>query len=107
MQRYLLVLTLCVLGYHQAIPTSACFETERKALLAFKAGVIDAGNRLSSWAGRDCCSWNGVACDDNTGHVVKLNLRNNYMDQDYMNSSLYELRGKLKTINSRFQNGSS
>ncbi|OAY67737.1 LRR receptor-like serine/threonine-protein kinase GSO1 [Ananas comosus] len=95
MHRYLLVLTLCVLGYHQAIPTSACFETERKALLAFKAGVIDAGNRLSSWAGRDCCSWNGVACDDNTGHAVKLNLRNNYMDQDYMNSSLYELRGEI------------
>ncbi|OAY69011.1 LRR receptor-like serine/threonine-protein kinase FLS2 [Ananas comosus] len=64
---------------HHCILTSGCFEIEREALLTFKAGIIDTGGRLSSWAGRDCCStWKGVVCDNNTGHVVKLNLQNNY-----------------------------
>nr|CAD1821161.1 unnamed protein product [Ananas comosus var. bracteatus] len=86
MHRLLLLLTLWLLGHH-GILTSGCFEIERSALLAFKAGVIDTEERLTSWAGRDCCSgWRGVVCDSNTGHVVKLNLRN---------SSLYDLRGEV------------
>nr|CAD1821556.1 unnamed protein product [Ananas comosus var. bracteatus] len=86
MHRLLLLLTVWHLGC-QATLTSGCFEIERRALLAFKAGVIDIDDSLSSWAGRDCCSgWRGVVCDSNTGHVVKLNLRN---------SSLFDLGGEV------------
>ncbi|PIA26896.1 hypothetical protein AQUCO_08600046v1 [Aquilegia coerulea] len=53
-----------------------CPQNERSALLDFKGGLIDQTNRLSSWVGQDCCKWEGVICDNFTGHVVRLNLRN-------------------------------
>ncbi|XP_038977847.1 receptor-like protein EIX2 [Phoenix dactylifera] len=58
-----------------------CMLIERNALLGFKAGLKDPTNRLSSWVGDDCCTWEGVACDNPTGHVVKLDLQN--PDQDF------------------------
>ncbi|CAL9088986.1 unnamed protein product [Musa acuminata var. zebrina] len=36
--------------------------------------MYDSGKRFSSWIGEDCCNWRGVACDDNTSHVIKLDL---------------------------------
>ncbi|KAF5195512.1 Receptor-like protein eix1, partial [Thalictrum thalictroides] len=33
-------------------------------------------NRLSSWVGQDCCTWIGVECNNITGHVVKLDVKN-------------------------------
>nr|CAD1821561.1 unnamed protein product [Ananas comosus var. bracteatus] len=90
--RSLLLLAVWLLGHH-GILTSECFETEREALLTFKAGIIDTSNRLSSWAGQDCCSWRGVVCDNSTGHVVKLNLLNKYNCN--ANSSDCALRGEI------------
>ncbi|MQM21103.1 hypothetical protein Taro_054137, partial [Colocasia esculenta] len=53
-----------------------CIDRERKALLAVRADVWDAP--FSSWEkinGDDCCLWEGVECDNQTGHVIKLDLR--------------------------------
>ncbi|KAJ3701817.1 hypothetical protein LUZ61_005522 [Rhynchospora tenuis] len=58
---------------------SSCLPGERAALLTLKIGFIDPKHRLSSWEGYDCCSWRGVTCNNETGHVVKLNLRNTYI----------------------------
>ncbi|KAK9153991.1 hypothetical protein Sjap_001471 [Stephania japonica] len=55
-----------------------CHSIERLALLDFKKGVVDPSNRLSSWRQdeEDCCKWHGVGCNNATGYVEKLDLRN-------------------------------
>ncbi|KAL7161840.1 hypothetical protein ACSBR2_042334 [Camellia fascicularis] len=59
-----------------------CSKTEKQALLKFKQDLKDPSNRLSSWAGDDCCQWSGVVCDNFTGHVLEIHLPNNYSDAD-------------------------
>ncbi|XP_039119403.1 receptor-like protein EIX2 [Dioscorea cayenensis subsp. rotundata] len=52
-----------------------CIESERMALLDFKKSISDPQDKLSSWAmGQDCCSWEGVRCDNITGNVIGLEL---------------------------------
>ncbi|KAK2992856.1 hypothetical protein RJ640_011949 [Escallonia rubra] len=45
------------------------------ALVKFKESLNDTDNQLSSWIGEDFCKWKGVGCNNETGHVVKLDLR--------------------------------
>ncbi|XP_078173301.1 receptor-like protein EIX2, partial [Carex rostrata] len=76
-------------------------EHERDALLEFKAGVNDTSSRLASWSGEKCCNWAGIRCNNQTGHVVKLNLRytNPYnldnIDGDYYDWIYHSLVGKI------------
>ncbi|KAF7128966.1 hypothetical protein RHSIM_Rhsim10G0009400 [Rhododendron simsii] len=55
-----------------------CLESEKRDLLIFKQGLKDPSERLSSWeVEHDCCRyWAGVVCDNTTGHVLELHLRN-------------------------------
>ncbi|KAI8009708.1 Receptor-like protein EIX2 [Camellia lanceoleosa] len=56
-----------------------CRESEKQTLLQFKKDLEDPTNGLSSWEVEDdCCKWEGVVCDNFTGHVLGLNLRNSY-----------------------------
>ncbi|KAG8661797.1 hypothetical protein MANES_01G039132v8 [Manihot esculenta] len=52
----------------------SCIKTEREALVKFKSSLVDNSNSLPSWVGDDCCRWDGVTCDNITGHVVNLVL---------------------------------
>ena len=60
---------------HRNDTLKRCTAHERSALLAFRAGLSDPANRLSSWGGDNCCEWKGVQCSNTTGHVVKLDLQ--------------------------------
>ncbi|KAH7667724.1 Non-specific serine/threonine protein kinase protein, partial [Dioscorea alata] len=55
-----------------------CIKAERDALLAFKSELIyHKAHPISSWGiyTDDCCQWAGVHCDNNSGHIVRLNPR--------------------------------
>ncbi|XP_057497436.1 receptor-like protein EIX1 [Actinidia eriantha] len=60
-----------------------CTESDLEALVDFKHGLNDPENRLSSWRGRNCCQWAGIRCDNSTGAVTTIDLRNPYpLDSD-------------------------
>ncbi|CAL5354722.1 hypothetical protein CsSME_00043096 [Camellia sinensis var. sinensis] len=66
----------------------SCIASEREALMKIKGNLTDEANRLSSWVGKDCCTWKGVGCSNKTGHVVKLDLQN-------PNFKMNKLRGQI------------
>ncbi|KAI7739013.1 hypothetical protein M8C21_030546, partial [Ambrosia artemisiifolia] len=80
----ILLLSLLWLKITSATPHGnrvLCIDKERHALLHFKANVnLDRYGLLSIWthgqeATNDCCNWNGVTCNNQTGHVTRLELR--------------------------------
>ena len=53
----------------------SCNDKEKQALLSFKQGLINSEIILFSWTKqKDCCRWDGVRCDNITGHVTELHL---------------------------------
>ncbi|CAL9088940.1 unnamed protein product [Musa acuminata var. zebrina] len=44
--------------------------------------MYDSGEIFSTWIGEDCCRWRGVACDNTTSHVIKLDLHYPYSYTD-------------------------
>ncbi|XP_020103549.1 probable LRR receptor-like serine/threonine-protein kinase At4g36180 isoform X2 [Ananas comosus] len=73
MQLFVILFVVCLLKT-QILESYGCLSVEREALLAFKSGVIDPLNCLSSWEGSDCCRWKGVWCNNKTSRVEKLKL---------------------------------
>ncbi|KAK2420721.1 receptor protein EIX2 [Trifolium repens] len=70
-----------------------CIQSERQALLQFKAGLSDAYGMLSSWTTADCCQWKGVGCSNFTGHVLMLDLPGNIYD--YGNDNVFFINGDI------------
>ncbi|KAL6963389.1 hypothetical protein U1Q18_045198 [Sarracenia purpurea var. burkii] len=57
--------------------STVCIISEIQALLNLKKDLKDPSNRISSWISEgDCCKWVGVTCDNSSGHVLELHLRN-------------------------------
>ncbi|GLT60109.1 hypothetical protein SLA2020_328910 [Shorea laevis] len=73
----------------------SCIAGERNALLNLKQGLTDPSGRLSSWTGENCCSWPGVRCRDQSGHVTKLKLRNLYSSSPDVDGTAYALGGEI------------
>ncbi|PRQ54241.1 putative non-specific serine/threonine protein kinase [Rosa chinensis] len=64
------------LSFGNADPNVGCMDIERKALLKLREGLTDPSDQLSSWVGVNCCTWRGIGCNETTGRVDSLNLRN-------------------------------
>ncbi|XP_052174960.1 receptor-like protein 7 isoform X2 [Diospyros lotus] len=78
-----------------------CHAEESSALLQFKQAFSfnkSASSdplaywKLRSWkfkvgGGSDCCSWDGVECDQSTGHVVDLDLSSSFLFGSIKSSS--------------------
>ncbi|KAB2075250.1 hypothetical protein ES319_A07G209800v1 [Gossypium barbadense] len=90
-----------------------CLDSERSALLRLKDSFILnqsasddtlAYPKVSSWklegqVGGDCCSWDGVECDNNTGHVIGLDLSSSFLYGSInSNNSLFQLH-HLRRLN--------
>ncbi|XP_074291295.1 uncharacterized protein LOC141618073 [Silene latifolia] len=97
----LLVAFMLLLMIHSSVSFTKCKRHELEALLKFKHSFTrDPQRLLSSWVGDDCCHWRGVSCDNVTGDVTKLNLRNPQGYVDYttclvsseLSSALLELK---------------
>nr|XP_018673489.1 PREDICTED: probable leucine-rich repeat receptor-like protein kinase At1g35710 [Musa acuminata subsp. malaccensis] len=79
----------CCLGHgggdhdgHLGAKGGSCIESERRALLDIRSDMYDSGEIFSTWIGEDCCRWRGVACDNTTSHVIKLDLHYPYSYTD-------------------------
>ncbi|KAG2720804.1 hypothetical protein I3760_02G051500 [Carya illinoinensis] len=75
-----------------------CHDDQRFALLQFKEGFIinqsaskdaSAYPKVLSWKPdqiRDCCKWDGVECNKDTGHVIALDLSSSCL-KGFLNSN--------------------
>ncbi|XP_069148370.1 receptor-like protein Cf-9 [Solanum lycopersicum] len=79
---FLFFLCFCQLSFCSSIP-HICRKDQSSALLEFKRTLIvdtslvtcSSYSYTSSWnMSIDCCSWDGVVCNEPTGHVIELNL---------------------------------
>ncbi|GLT83666.1 hypothetical protein SLE2022_019420 [Rubroshorea leprosula] len=100
------------------LTTHLCSHEEALALLQFKTSFsinytvpfpdycVDLSytkpnySKIESWKeGIDCCSWDGVSCDNITGHVIALNLSCSFLYGTFpSNSTLFFLRN-LQSLN--------
>ncbi|KAJ9189624.1 hypothetical protein P3X46_000893 [Hevea brasiliensis] len=80
---WILLLLVCMMGEGACARHAEfveCNESDRKALLDFKEGLVDRWDRLSSWQGSKCCQWWGIDCDNKTGAVIAVDIHNPAVD---------------------------
>ncbi|XP_054800066.1 receptor-like protein EIX2 [Prosopis cineraria] len=75
----LVVASMVLLGHMSSMAFAVrCKESERLSLLALKQSFVDRDGKLSSWSDAEnqteCCNWDGVFCDEESGHVDELYL---------------------------------
>ncbi|CAH1452734.1 unnamed protein product [Lactuca virosa] len=58
------------------IVMNKCLDKERHALLHFKSRLQVPFDTLSTWTAADdeCCTWEGVTCNNQTGRVTQLDI---------------------------------
>ncbi|GLT36035.1 hypothetical protein SLA2020_104400 [Shorea laevis] len=89
--------------------THLCSHNEAAALLQFKTSfsinytLYDLGlcdTKTESWKeGIDCCSWDGVSCDNVTGHVIVLDLSSDCLSGTFPSNSTLFLLKNLESLN--------
>ncbi|KAF5207689.1 Leucine-rich repeat receptor protein kinase ems1 [Thalictrum thalictroides] len=90
----LLFTLLSILSYiDHSFASGQCLDDQKSLLLQFKQNLsISVTSKFSSWdSNTDCCSWDGIKCDD--GHVISLDLSNKSISGSSDSwSSLYKLK---------------
>jgi hypothetical protein len=106
--RFLIVLSQLhlVLTHSSPFMQPLCHHDDSFALLQFKESLVIKKStsfqppyceiKVASWIVEgdksDCCSWDGVKCDEDIAHVIGLNLSNNCLYGSInSNSSLFRL----------------
>lgn len=92
----------------------SCADHERLALLQFRESFLincaisdspTAYPKVRTWSGgpnEDCCLWDGVECDEETGYVIGLDLSNSCLYGNFPpRSTLFNLT-HLKKLNLAF-----
>ncbi|GKV38467.1 hypothetical protein SLEP1_g46379 [Rubroshorea leprosula] len=101
--------------------THLCSHEEALALLQFKTSfsinytvpyqdycadlfyIKPNYSKIESWKeGIDCCSWDGVSCDNVTGHVIALNLSCSFLYGTFPSNSTLFLLKNLQSLNLAF-----
>ncbi|XP_078161161.1 receptor-like protein 9DC1 [Carex rostrata] len=76
---FVALLSISLLLFFLSIKTTTlsqaqCLSDQRDALIQFKHG-FNNNTQLHSWnSSTDCCIWDGIECDDQTGMVTAINL---------------------------------
>ncbi|XVE78317.1 hypothetical protein DITRI_Ditri13aG0135000 [Diplodiscus trichospermus] len=109
----LFLFSLCLLTHRASSLPTTCHDSERTALLQFKKSLLVrkfASNRTSAYpkiqqwkhdrkGNGDWCAWDGVECNNQTGHVIGLNLSSSFLYGSIdSTSSLFHLL-HLKKLN--------
>ncbi|KAL5805200.1 hypothetical protein ACOSQ3_032000 [Xanthoceras sorbifolium] len=86
------------------VSLEGCLEEERVALLQLKHFFNDPSMHRDWVEGEknsDCCQWERVYCNNSTGRVIHLDLRNT-RNQDlggwYLNASLFSTFQELESL---------
>ncbi|GKV48677.1 hypothetical protein SLEP1_g55480 [Rubroshorea leprosula] len=97
-----LMISFFQLSSHQQL----CHKDEYLALMQFKDSFVierQASTRpkVSLWKsqGVDCCSWEGISCDQNTSHVIGLDLSSSCLFGSINSSSSLFRLGHLQYLN--------
>lgn len=67
-------------------------RVRNKLCCYLKTVSFDDLSYMSSWVGDDCCAWHGVGCNNNTGHIIQVDLQNGGSRGHYISPSLLELK---------------
>ncbi|XP_060675770.1 receptor-like protein 7 [Ziziphus jujuba] len=102
----LLLINIFIVNYvsFASVQLSSCHDEERLALLQFKDSFVIkksacAYSKVLRWKSSNCCLWEGIDCDAETGHVIGLDLSSSCLFGSInSNSTLFSL-GHLQLLN--------
>ncbi|XP_059654528.1 receptor-like protein 6 [Cornus florida] len=67
--------------YHHNDSSALVHFNQSLSIWEFASGDASAYPKVASWntSNSDCCSWDGVTCDDETGRVIGLDLSSSFL----------------------------
>ncbi|OMO94676.1 hypothetical protein COLO4_16213 [Corchorus olitorius] len=87
---------------------ASCHPDDRSALLQLKQSFVinsfassnpEAYAKTETWGSGDCCSWDGVKCDNGTSHVISLDLGSSFLYGSLNSSSTLFRLVQLQSLN--------